>query len=365
MTLEGRVVLVNATGIRSGAENVLADVATELVGSVTEVVLVSPPGAVMSAMPEGVRHVAIRGLVLVGGDGFARIRGMLNLVASWASAARVLRSVCGPEDTVVVNSLFALPVLMLAFPRGRRGLTTWLVHDTVVSRKQRVAVAMGAQRLDRAVAVSEATAASVRPLVREVIVRVNGVRIPSSPVLSASARDRRVVGILALLTPWKGQDVLLEAIARVSDAELEIAGAAGKGDAGYERALRSRAELPDLTGRVRFLGHVDKAEVLSRWSVVVSASVLPEAGPLGVLECMAAGVPVIATDHGGAAEYLRDGAGVLVPPGDSTALSVAVERVLGDPSLGETLAAVARARVEQRHDLAVTLPALVDALTSR
>lgn len=237
-----------------------------------------------------------------------------------------------------------------------------MVHDTVVSRKQQVAVAVGAARLRRAVAVPEVTAASIRPQIPDVVVRPNGVRIPRDIV--ATTDRAPVVGILAALTPWKGQDMLLEAIALCPGVTVEIAGGALPGEEEYAQALRERAERADLRGRVTFLGYVDRAEVLGRWAIAVSASVLPEAGPLGVLECMAAGLSVIATDHGGAAEYLADGAGVLVPPGDPLALARTVSDLLVDTQRRKEIAETARKRVARQYDLERTLPAMVAALTA-
>lgn len=359
----GTAVLVNATGVRSGAENVLVEVAGELAASGYEVVLLSPPGPVAEGMPTGTRHVAIPTLGLEGRGGVARLVAIVRLALRWIRAGLLLRSVAGEGVVVVVNSLFALPALPFAFPRPRNaGTTSWLVHDTVVSRKQRLAVRLGARRIDRAVAVSEVTAASVRPLVSQVLVRPNGVVVPRGEVVNAADRDA-VVGILAALTSWKGQDVLLEAVARCPGMSVEIAGGALFGEEDYERALRERADRDDLRDRVRFLGHVDRSEVLSRWAIAVSASVLPEAGPLGVLESMAAGLPVVATDHGGAAEYLSDGIGVLVAPGDPAALAHALSNLIADPARRDLLAQRGRTRAMQRHDIAETMPAMVEALT--
>ena len=143
----------------------------------------------------------------------------------------------------------------------------------------------------------------------------NGVRIPATAT-GATATDpsHPVIGILAVLAAWKGHDVLLEAVARIPEVTLEIAGTAFPGSEDWERQLRERAARPDLAGRVRFLGHTDPETVFPRWDLIVSASTSPEAGPLGVLEAMAAGVPVLGTAHGGTAEYLADGVGRLVPP---------------------------------------------------
>jgi glycosyltransferase involved in cell wall biosynthesis len=65
---------------------------------------------------------------------------------------------------------------------------------------------------------------------------------------------------------------------------------------------------------------------------------------------MAMGRPVIATERAILRDYLDDGVdGILVPPEDPAALREAVERVLGDPELAQSLGAAARARVERAH----------------
>jgi glycosyltransferase involved in cell wall biosynthesis len=157
-----------------------------------------------------------------------------------------------------------------------------------------------------------------------------------------------VVGCTALLTSWKGQDVLLEAVARLPGVELELVGGSFPKDAEYVERLRARAAEPDLAGRVRLLGHVD--DVLARvrtWRVGVSASVDPEAGPLSILEYMSAGVPTVATAHGGSLELVGD-AGLLVPPGDAAALADAIARLVEDADLWRRCAAAGPEAIETR-----------------
>jgi glycosyltransferase involved in cell wall biosynthesis len=138
-----------------------------------------------------------------------------------------------------------------------------------------------------------------------------------------------------VLTPLKGQHVLLDAVGRLArtDVVVELMGGTLPSDASYEAELRRRAARPDLLGRVKFLGHV--ADPLARmrgWTVAVSASVEPESGPLSALEAMSIGVPVVATGHGGVVEVLHD-AGLLVAPDDAAALAGALQRLLHDDAL--------------------------------
>jgi len=87
---------------------------------------------------------------------------------------------------------------------------------------------------------------------------------------------------------------------------------------------------------VRFLGRQDDALGRMRaWTVAVSASVLPEAGPLAPLEAMSIGLPMVGTDHGGTPEVLGR-AGLLVAPDDAEAMASAINRLLDDHSLWES-----------------------------
>lgn len=356
------MVVVNAGAEVSGAERVLLDLVDLAVGRGDRVTLVCPDGPLAALTPASVSHVSAPLVRLGGARGPRRVREVAGLPFLWARSARVLRAVARDADSMIVNSTFALPVVGLAFPRhrarGGRPVISWLVHDTITSLKQRVVARLGGHALTRAVAVSEVTGDSVRPLLGDgaaVRIRPNGVEIPAE--MSGTTRTttgENVIGILAAITGWKGHDVLLEALALLPDVRLEIAGTAFPGSGDFEEQLRARAAQPDLAGRVAFLGHVDKRDVFPRWKALVSASTSPEAGPLGVLEAMAHGVPVVATDHGGAAEYLRDGAGVLVRPGDAQALAEGIRAVLGDPARAAQLRETARARVVGKHDVTRT-----------
>jgi glycosyltransferase involved in cell wall biosynthesis len=233
------------------------------------------------------------------------------------------------------------------------------VHAVVTSSAQRRFVTFGrghaAKGLRPAVAVAGATARPLRGLLPLVGVRANGVPWPVEPV-PLEVHEPPIVGSAALLVGWKGQSVLLEALAQLPGVHGELAGGRLPTEGAYAEGLEARAAQTDLVGRVRLLGHVDAMEAMRGWDVAVLASLRPEAGPLAALEAMSLGLPVVATDHGGSAEYLSDGCGVLVPPGDASALAEGIRTAL-DAARRPDLAARARARVAHDHDRSVTLPA--------
>jgi glycosyltransferase involved in cell wall biosynthesis len=108
------------------------------------------------------------------------------------------------------------------------------------------------------------------------------------------------------------------------------------GDGPLRADLESRAATLGLTGQVIFAGRVDH-DVMPEWFRAADLFVLPsefDNSPNVVLEAMATGLPVVATDVGGLRQYVRHGLnGDLVPAGDAAALAAAIGRFVDDPEM--------------------------------
>lgn len=350
------IVAVCASGEVSGAEQVLLALIDQAVADGADVTVAAPAGPLAGRLGPGVRHVMLPSAGRGGVTGrFGRAVATVRWLGSWVPAARRIRADARrPGTRLVVNSLLALPPVRLARPPGG---AVWLVHDVVVSARQRLFVRFAARSLQRVVAVSEAAAAPLRALGLTVEVRPNGVAWPVDP-RPAGHHEPPIVGSVGLLAPWKGTHVLLDAVSTLPDVRLEIAGGHFEHDRAYVDELRARAQRADLAGRVTFLGHTDDALATMRgWDLFVSSSVLPEAGPMTVVEAMSVGLPVVATDHGGPRDYLADGRGELVAPGDPAAMAAAIRRLLADPVRCHELGVRGRRLVADRFDRAVTFPA--------
>lgn len=297
----------------------------------------------------GLARVAIPDLRLPEGR---RASATSVALARAAQAAVQLRRATRPGEVIVANGLNTLPALRFL---ARRSPIVYFAHDVLVRNDRVALLRLCAPAITRAFAVSEAVARPLRALGVDTAVVLNGTPWPVPEAFPPDPERPPIVGISAVLTPWKGHAVLLEAFARVQhpSARLEVMGGTLPKDLQYADALRARAAQPDLAGRVDFLGHVERPlERLRTWRIAVSASVDPEAGPLTTLEAMSVGVPLVATDHGGVVEVLGD-AGLLVPPHDPDALARAIDRVLSDPVLWQRCReAGPRLIVEQQLTLA-------------
>jgi glycosyltransferase involved in cell wall biosynthesis len=155
--------------------------------------------------------------------------------------------------------------------------------------------------------------------------------------------DAFLVGTVGRIAAQKRHDVLIRAAALASrdvpNLKVVIVG---------DGELRHRMErLADGTipGRVSFTGHrADVPSILPAFDLFCLSSDF-EGLPFAVLEAMAMGRPIVATDVQGTGEAVRDGVeGILVPPADEARLADAIVRLARDPGLAERLGANARNR---------------------
>lgn len=164
------------------------------------------------------------------------------------------------------------------------------------------------------------------------------------------APDALALLFFGLIRPYKGVEVLLEAVAQMPREAGVVLVLAGEPWGGCAAAVRERVRRPDLAGRViARLGWVPEGEVGDLFAAA-DAAVLPYRDATGsavAAQALAAGLPVVASAVGGLAETVRDGDnGLLVPAGDAAALAAALGR-LADVALRARLSVGARSWTER------------------
>lgn len=295
-----------------------------------------------------------------------RLRWLLLPVVALESAVFVLRlaRLIRSERIDVVHShtfsanLWGRIANLLA---GRRGMIT--TEHTKRNRADESVKRIVVNRLlvpltDRVVAVSEEVAAAVARLqrvpARKLVVVPNGVPLGDGAGSAPRAREAGEAGEVTIaaigrLAPEKRLDLLLRAVAlcRQQVPALRCLLIGGGRELGRLTALTRELGLEaavEFTGEQR-----DVRRYFPNLAAVVNSSER-EGLPLSLLEALAAGVPVVATDVGGNREIVRDGVtGILVPPDDAPALAAGICAVLADPARARRLAAAGRSLVRERY----------------
>ena len=163
--------------------------------------------------------------------------------------------------------------------------------------------------------------------------------------LPAALRKGPLVGVIARLQSEKGVVYFLEAAAHVLRSLPQVHFLV-VGDGPLRKELQAYAELLGLQEHIHFLGfRLDARAIVGLLDVLVLPS-LSEGTPLVTLEAMAAGIPVVASAVGGIPEQIRhDREGLLVPPGDSMAISAAILQLLQRPARMQRLGKAGRRHV--------------------
>lgn len=161
-----------------------------------------------------------------------------------------------------------------------------------------------------------------------------------------------LVGVVGVLRLRKGHAVLVEACRELRDVVPGLR-VVFVGDGPVRSWIEEQIKDLGLEETVRLVGHRrDIPEVLAALDVFVLPSIEPEGVPQAVVQALAMGRPVVASDVEGLTEVLRDGeTGLLVPPRDPAALAEAIAALLRDPDRGAALGAAGRRLVEKQFSL--------------
>lgn len=299
--------------------------------------------------------IAPRGLVAVGRSVPVPFNGSVARLAFGPRvAARVRRTLRQFDpDIVHVHEPFAPSVSMLATLASRAPVVATFHSDAPDSRTYRAArpaLRPLWRRLAARIAVSEAAAATVARVFGERPEIVpNGVTVARYAGVPAADPRSKCVVFLGRLEPRKGAQILVEAapavLAAHPGARIVIAGRGPQARA-LEAAIPSGAkDAVELAGAV---AQEEVTRLAARASVFCFPSLGGESFGVVLLEAMAAGRAVVASDIPGYAAVLRDGVeGLLVPAGDAAAVAAALVRLLGDPAEAAAMAERGRARAAE------------------
>ena len=346
-----RVIELLATGTNGGAQEHVHNLVTRLDRSRYDVRVVS----------------------LTPGSAIRRIEraGIPTCVLETASDAEAIEAVAATAAAfgadVIHNHMYHAEVVgtqaawRLAELGRRRPFVVGTVHSSRIrSDEDRALLRSLTPKMDHLVAVSKAIVAKIHDEGRDlapVSLIYNGVDLEryshQEPCCTLHEEygmpaDAPIVGIVARLEPEKGHPTLLDAwplvLREVPAARLLVVGEGSR-----REALEAQAAELGIAGSVTFTG---RREDVPAVTAALDVAVLPsyrEAQGLSILEAMALGRPVVASNVGGIPEMVEDGfTGILVPPHDAGALAAGIVRFLTDHPYADTVARAAKEMVHER-----------------
>jgi rhamnosyl/mannosyltransferase len=272
-----------------------------------------------------------------------------------------LRLVREKADLVVIHEPNPMGLLayFLARPSGR--LVVWF-HSEVVRPGwkyrafYRPFLRYALDRADRIVVASPTLAATsdqLKPWQSKCVVIPYGIKGDTQPVSAAVAaraeairreHSRPIVLFVGRHVAYKGLSTLIDAMRELPAVALLV------GDGPERLRLEGQAASRDLGDRVKFLGEVDDTELAALYRAcdvfVLPSTTRQEAFGVVQIEAMARGKPVVSTDLGTGTAWVNQHGqnGFVVPPGDARALADALQQLLSEPALRESLGSAGRRR---------------------
>lgn len=368
-----RVLLINHTGLVSGAERSLLTLIDGLPSTVVAG-LACPAGPLAGMARE--RKVEVH--PVRGTAGSLRLHpwhtpiAVAEIALSGLQVARAARS--SGASILHANSLRAGLAAAIACRLGDHGLVVHVRDCLPDSASTRLIRRLVAREADEVVAISDYVADRFRQGLTARDVRLRAIDNPvdldrfraGAARTGASESPGPLLAIVGQISSWKGHDTAIRALHRLRTdhphARLLIVGEVKFADAstrldnrGYLAGLHELVDQLGLEDAVDFLGERDDVpEIMGRADAVLVPSIEEPFGRT-VAEAMAIGTPVIATSVGGPAELIEDGVtGLLAPPGEPAAWSGAIRRIVERPdwanAMGRRASEVARERfASERH----------------
>lgn len=347
-----------ALGTAGGVERGTVDVAKALVAAGWRAVVASEGGPLVRELERaGAVHVT---LPLASKSPFVMCKNVARL-----------RDVIAAQAIDIVHARSRAPAWSAEAAAKRAGvhfITTFhgtysldlplkRLYNAVMTRGERV-IAISDFIADHMVQTYRVDPAKIRVIHRGVDVhqfdpaRVSQERVVTLAGLWRLPEERHIVLLPGRLSTWKGQDVLIRALARLRRKDVfGILVGVGGGSDKLRAELEGAIVREGIEDSVRLIDECrDMAAAYMLADVVVAPSTRPEAFGRVAAEAQAMGRPIIASDHGGARETVIPGVtGLLIPPGDADALAKAIADMIAlDGPARELLARQAIAHVRAR-----------------
>jgi glycosyltransferase involved in cell wall biosynthesis len=368
-----RILFLNHSAVLGGGELSLLDLAKNYREG-SQVLLFSD-----GDLREKLEVLGVTVKVLSGSDQLLSIRSTstwdsLKAIFILWKLARLVAALAQDFEVIHANSQKAFIIAALARLRGSPPVV-WHLRDILTANhfswlNRRVAITLANRWASQVIVNSQATGKAfvnaggnqhllnvvyngICPYRFDELVDENPYTLPEK----LRVRKNPLIGVFSRLSPWKGQHVLLEALRELPDVHVLVVGDALFGESDYVEQLKSLADLPELQGRVHWLGFRHDVPILMKaCDLIVHPSTEPEPFGRTIIEAQLAQKTVIASAAGGAVELIQDGfSGRLFPSGNAKALAEIIQTLLANPALSAQLGQQGAEQARQKFSLEESL----------
>ncbi|MBY9077504.1 glycosyltransferase family 4 protein [Paenibacillus sp. HN-1] len=367
-----RVAYIDHTARWSGGEVALFNILTHIGDQVNPLVILAEEGALADRLRE--KGIDVRIVPL---DDSIRNRGRntVNLGAPAAalkllSYGRKLAPILKEEHVACVHTNSLKSALYGTIAAKSAGVPLiWHIRDHIGAPYLKPVVAKGIRLMSRyipsgVIANSKSTLNALElPRSKKTLVVYSA--FAKAIAASAVRKEQKDFNVLLVgrLAEWKGQHILLEAAKMLksnSRIKFWLAGDALFGEDEYKKRLVSTIDREGLSN-VSLLGHVEDIQgLMQQADLLVHTSITPEPFGQVIVEGMAAGLPVIASNEGGPVEIVvQNETGLLIQPGDSAVLAQAISWMLEHPEEREMMAEAGIKRVKEHFVIENTVKDIV------
>ena len=273
-------------------------------------------------------------------------KGMIRYLLDYFNSKKKIISIIKNNgiDLVITNTSVVFPGAIAAKKNGVRSI--WHAREIISNPLENALISYVMNKYsDVVIANSKATAnAFIIDESKKKVVYNGIVMRPYDMGKRSHPHVPFMIGMAGRINRWKGQGLFVEAasevLSRGIQAKFLIAGAAYAGDENLVSELESKIEELNLENQVKLLGQVeDMSEFYDSIDLFVVPSVQPEPFGLVVVEAMSKGLPVVATNHGGPAEIIKDGiSGKLVSWTSPNEMADAIVSLIKDSEMRESMA---------------------------
>lgn len=273
------------------------------------------------------------------------IKGVIEYIIKMIHSVKYIKNTIINNKINIVETNTAVTFAGAIAAKKMKIFSIWHIREIITNKLENAIISLVMNTFsDIIIANSKATGDSLHVNSNKIRVVYNAIDDVEEKTEIKKDNDRNIIiGMAGRINRWKGQKLFVDAaeivLRKYPDTVFYIAGDSYKGEEIIKEDLKNYISQKKIDGSIKMLGQVDDMNAFyDKIDIFVLPSIKPEPFGLVVIEAMRAGIPVIATNHGGPVEIIDDGKdGFLVESNDKQELAKRMIMLVSDISLREKM----------------------------